>query len=539
MPATLLSPFRHGGLGAKLGGLLAGVFLLSLGALWTVQWLQRRALEDLLALEGRERAAMLVQAIELTSRPLRDFTGDYAQWDDMVRFVSDPKKTWAAINLDVSVERFDLFGLWVLRPDGTLVYATRGEDTAPPSPLPVTAREVQELIRQPPERTFFIFEPDRLLELSLAPVQPSADVKHASPPLGWLLAAKQWDERHLQLLSSLLNCSLRVGPPGGPLPPPPPASLTQRQVLPGLAGRPAADLQFTVRAEELAVAGSYNFSSLLAFGAGWILSAVLVVGALYAWVLRPLSAIGDSLARNDATPVAPFTQRGDEMGRLARLVETAFAQRTALELNLADRARLGRELHDGAIQTIYATGMTLAGVRGTLRTHPATAEQAIDSVRSALNATIRDLRKFIDGLEAEGGRSPRLGEAMRSVLTLMQGIRPFAFAIEVDDAAAEDVGEEARLHLLQIVREAASNCARHSRATRLEVTLRRRDEAIVLQVTDNGGGLDTAAESKPGRGLSNLADRTRELGGALRLESAPGRGLELQVILPLTRSAPA
>lgn len=532
VPANRILPRWPGGLGPKLGGLLAGVFLLSFGALLIIQGLQRRALGDLLALEGRERAAMLAQAIALTSRPLADFTADYAQWDDMVRFVADPKQAWAAINLDASVGRFDLFGLWVLRPDGTLVYATRGEELPGSPPLPIAPAELAQLLRQPPEGTFFVAVPDGVLELGLRPVQPSADLRRTSPPLGWLVAAKTWDARQIQLLAALLKSTVRLAPPGAPLPAAPAGSITLRHPLRRSDGTAAADLQFTVHAEEVAVAERSHFASLLAFGLSWALSALVVVAALYGWVLRPLAAIGRSLARNDPAAATPFGQRSDEMGRLARLVETAFAQRTALERNLADRARLARELHDGAIQTVYATGMTLAGARRSLRTDPAAAERTIEDVRTALNATIRDLRRSIDGLEAEGSRAPRLSEAMRSILTLMQGIRSFAFVLEVDDAAADGLNEPLRLHLLQIVRETASNCARHSRATRFGVTLRRTDGTVHLLVSDNGDGLEPAPDARPGRGLANLADRTRELGGTLRVESVPGRGLELQLSLP-------
>jgi sensor domain CHASE-containing protein len=69
---------------------------------------------------------MLGRLVELTGQSLRDFTYDYAQWDDMVTFVATPRPERAAVNIDASLTNFNLSAAWVRRNDGSIVHATCG-----------------------------------------------------------------------------------------------------------------------------------------------------------------------------------------------------------------------------------------------------------------------------------------------------------------------------------------------------------------------------------------------------------------------------
>jgi signal transduction histidine kinase len=88
--------------------------------------------------------------------------------------------------------------------------------------------------------------------------------------------------------------------------------------------------------------------------------------------------------------------------------------------------------------------------------------------------------------------------------------------------------------IYRVAQEALQNVAKHSRATRVNLFLRRTDRKIRLSVTDNGNGFDAAtAAAKPGSfGLAGMQERARLLGGKLRVLSAPGRGVAVRLELP-------
>ena len=536
VPPLLRLQTIRSSLGMKLGLLLTAILVVSLAALVVVQRMQQQGMADLLTAEVRERSSTMEQAIELTARGLRDFVSDYAQWDDMVRFVENPDRAWAAINLDASLSHFDLTAVWVMRLDGSVAYATRGENTPTPPALPLAATTVRTQFTTAGQGTFFVQQPDRLVELCVAPIQPSADIHRVSQPRGWVIAERTWDKNQIALLAKLINCEGRITLPGRPLPRALPNEITLRHPLRGPDGVDVAEYVYTIRSAELEITSRHNRSTVFVLGGSGLLMGAIAIGALFRWVLRPLGAIGHSLAHNDPAPIGSLTLKKDEMGRLARLVETSFAQRAELERNIAERTRLGRDLHDGAIQTVYAAGMTLAGVRTSVRSNPDEAERAIDDIRAALNVTIRDLREFIGGLESEPGHHTRFGEAVRAIVTLMQGVRPMGFTLQIDDALAERLSDRVRLHLLQIIRECASNCVRHSQARNMEIVLRQEPDHAVLDILDDGEGIAAAPSNSQGRGLANLGERTRELGGVLRLESTPGKGLRLHLTFPCAAS---
>ncbi len=94
--------------------------------------------------------------------------------------------------------------------------------------------------------------------------------------------------------------------------------------------------------------------------------------------------------------------------------------------------------------------------------------------------------------------------------------------------------------LLRVAQSALSNTARHARARHVEVTLDRADDAVVLDVVDDGTGFDPAGlpadlpdPAAGGFGLAAMRARLRELGGTLTIESAPGEGTALSARLPL------
>jgi signal transduction histidine kinase len=85
-------------------------------------------------------------------------------------------------------------------------------------------------------------------------------------------------------------------------------------------------------------------------------------------------------------------------------------------------------------------------------------------------------------------------------------------------------------HLLAALREALSNAARHAAAQKVDVLVVVRDEELVLEVVDDGGGLGPTSRRS---GLANLGARAEQLGGTLHLDSAPGAGTRLTWRVPL------
>jgi signal transduction histidine kinase len=224
-----------------------------------------------------------------------------------------------------------------------------------------------------------------------------------------------------------------------------------------------------------------------------------------------------------------------------QLVET-FAEQAAVALEYArlqrelhrlavleDRERIAKELHDGAIQALFAVGM---GLQGSAALAPS--EELRGRLQDAveeLDRVIRDLRNYIFGLRPGILADRQLDQALQRLCEEF-GQRTGVLAIaEVDPlVAAELTGRAA--DVVQLAREALSNVSRHAEAATCRVSLYGDESGQVLEVDDDGRGFDPAAATGTGQGLRNLRERAEGLGGRAEIQSAPGEGTRVRVRIP-------
>lgn len=207
-----------------------------------------------------------------------------------------------------------------------------------------------------------------------------------------------------------------------------------------------------------------------------------------------------------------------------------------------ERDRIGQELHDGIIQSLYAVTLSLEDASDLLSEDPSGAAARIDRAIDTVHASIQDIRNFVLGLR------PHLLERSDLVGGLASLADEFRLNTMVDTEIDLDEGVESagplsdgrRAQLLQITREALSNSARHSGASRATIRLTGDDGGLLLLIEDNGRGFDPAGvHGGEHQGLINMRDRALSLGGQLEVDSAPGTGTRIIVRLPRSAGEPA
>jgi len=230
----------------------------------------------------------------------------------------------------------------------------------------------------------------------------------------------------------------------------------------------------------------------------------------------------------------------------------AFANQAAVALELAerradaarlavvrDRDRIARDLHDLAVQRLYATGLSLQTVDRRLASPgPLDAEEtreAADRVGSAIDQideTIDLIRTTIRGLRDPGGDLPhRVGTRSLLLAEADAATHALGFAptVRFEGPIDAQVPSTVAAHLVAVLRESLSNAARHARATRVRVGLRA-DGDLALTVVDDGVGI---AADAPRSGLANLARRAAELGGSFEVRPGRAGGTALRWRVPL------
>jgi signal transduction histidine kinase len=301
-----------------------------------------------------------------------------------------------------------------------------------------------------------------------------------------------------------------------------------RHPLRGLAGSAhVAEWRATFGAESLELGEHYNDREMLV----WLCAVVLVLG-LVGWsvtrnVLRPLSHIGASLESD--SPLAGVSKSLPEFARIAGLIRDSFRQREALRREIDERARLGRDLHDGVIQNLYATGMGIAHGMRLVSGDPEKARARLEETLRTLNETMESLRGFIARAEPETAGEVGFADSCVTLFQTLRAHRECQLDLDVAPEADAAIPAGQKANVLFIVREAISNALRHGEARHISVCLRPAGDVWALRVRDDGRGHDFAASDKGGRGLENVRARARDLGGVPCFASAPGGGVEVVV----------
>ncbi|MBI2514099.1 MAG: hypothetical protein HYV96_19170 [Opitutae bacterium] len=488
------------------------IVLLGLAVLATWQALlhfEQRELERVFARLAASREEQLREALAALDQPLRRWVDHLAAHRDLDTHGSLRPDDWA--------------GLWRIDASGHVALAEPAPGATLP-PEPEAAELHAALVGADAAHRHFFLRPagGPLYEAFAAPLADG----------GWICGFEIWGSQRLQSISRLAGTYSRL-------------SLLHEEELINVElsrvhlhlplvdfrGRTVQLLDADYRGDELQEIGGMHGRLAWFFLAALVTLLVTAGWCLRHWLVRPLFQLAASLRSDDPAALGPLLRRRDEFGQLARLLRDAFATRAQLRQTLDERTRLARDLHDGVIQSIYGAGMGLTRARAALPANPAEAARVIGATHATLNAAIADLREFIKQAGASNATAADFAANAAELVRQLQPGGGVELELDVDPALPPRHSPAAQVELYQIVREGASNALRHGRATHLRLRWQATDDGSVFELTDNGAGF-VPASATDGSGLGNLAERAAALGGAVQIDSAPGRGTTLRVRLP-------
>jgi signal transduction histidine kinase len=212
-------------------------------------------------------------------------------------------------------------------------------------------------------------------------------------------------------------------------------------------------------------------------------------------------------------------------------MELAERRRDAEQIAvLQDRDRIARDLHDLAIQRLFATGMTLQSA-GRFIEHAEASERVVRAIDD-LDETIKIIRSTIFGLRS---RDEAAGPGLRARAVRVVGkaapVLGFAPSLRMEGLLDTHVSKETADHVVAVLSESLTNIARHAHAGRAEVALETDGREVRLEVSDDGVGIPAEGRRS---GLRNMAERAQQLGGDLEWTSPATGGTVLRWRVPVT-----
>ena len=203
---------------------------------------------------------------------------------------------------------------------------------------------------------------------------------------------------------------------------------------------------------------------------------------------------------------------------------------------LEERERIGMDLHDGIIQSIYAVGLTLEHARLLLGDEPDQTRKRIDQSIEDLNSTIRDLRAFIMDMRPRQLYEENLMDGLQRLVNEFRANALVEAKLSGPAEGLEDLPDAHAIALFHICQEALANVAKHAQAEKVEVMVWTTSERVLMEVHDDGRGFDPQKmQFTLGHGISNMQTRARNVGGDLEITTEPGKGTTILAWMPYSQ----
>ena len=213
--------------------------------------------------------------------------------------------------------------------------------------------------------------------------------------------------------------------------------------------------------------------------------------------------------------------------------ERAIAQRRhTVEMAERERRKLRRDLHDGLGPGLAAVGLQLEAVREALPAEAQEAGMRLGRVEDTLTTVLEELRTMVDGLRPATLDELGLRAALVSQGRAVSSPGPRAPDVEVTvDPQLPSLPDAVEVALVRVAGEALTNAVRHGAPTRCTVTLGWAEGQAVLQVQDDGTGIEPG---RVGHGLATMRERVEELGGRLTVGPTIPHGTAVTAVIPVS-----
>ena len=193
--------------------------------------------------------------------------------------------------------------------------------------------------------------------------------------------------------------------------------------------------------------------------------------------------------------------------------EDLIAQQLKERAAIQERSRLARDLHDAVSQTLFSASLIAEVIPKLWERNPEEGQRRLEEIRQLTRGALAEMRTLLLELRPAALTDAELGDLLRQLSESITGRARIPVMVEIQGRC--EMSPEVKVALYRIAQEALNNVAKHSKATRAEVTLHCQPQGVNLIISDNGKGFDTQGVQAESLGLGIMIERTKGIGARL------------------------
>jgi len=234
-----------------------------------------------------------------------------------------------------------------------------------------------------------------------------------------------------------------------------------------------------------------------------------------------------------------FTEDDEKIIQMLAAYATAAIQNARLHENthrlavLEERERIGMDLHDGIIQSIFGVGLSLESALLSIKEDPDDVKRRLTYSIDSLNQSIRDLRAYIMDLRPRQMGSNGLISGLKSLISEFLANTSTEVKFTYLEKDAINPSQARSLALFHICQEALANIAKHAKAKNVQISLWSTNERVLMEIIDDGNGFNMdEMNTSIGHGLANMQTRAHSIGGDVDITSVIDEGTTILAWVP-------
>jgi signal transduction histidine kinase len=213
-------------------------------------------------------------------------------------------------------------------------------------------------------------------------------------------------------------------------------------------------------------------------------------------------------------------------------------ERAARDAVSEERARIARELHDVVAHAMGVMVVQAGAARVVIERDPASASDALQRIEDTGRTGLAEMRRLVGILETDDGAALEPQPGLDQLDELLQRMRETGLPIEATvEGTPRRLSPGVDLTAYRVVQEALTNALKHGAGAHARVLLRYGDDALELEIADNGRGPPPDGMQTPGHGLIGMRERVTLFGGSLETGERPGGGFLVRARIPLSQAS--